>query len=140
MLSPFFAWFLSSAKIRSCLRMRLAFSSSLALAISTSSVTWRFLRSERCIGGGGWFKPAKSEREKGSVTTGRNYTPISARTAAGFNRGVPLAKRYRPKRLKALDGAVNKGRELRFRHGAYLGGFHVAVFEDHQGRDAPDAE
>src|ERR1700681_2393519 len=53
MLSPFFAWFLSSAKIRSCLRKRLAPSISLVLAISTSSVTGLDLRSDRCIGGPG---------------------------------------------------------------------------------------
>src|SRR5438067_1399306 len=51
MLSPFLAWFLSSAKIRSCLRSRLAPSISLVLAISTSSVTGLDLRSDRCIGG-----------------------------------------------------------------------------------------
>jgi hypothetical protein len=37
--SPFFAWFLSSAKIRSCLRIRLAFSMPFDTAISTSLET-----------------------------------------------------------------------------------------------------
>src|SRR5258705_3690249 len=48
--SPFLARFFRSAKISSCLRSRLAPSISLAIAISTSSVTWRFFRSDRCIG------------------------------------------------------------------------------------------
>ena len=48
--SPFFAWSFSSAKIRSCFLMRLAFSTSFAVAISMSSLTCRFLRSDKCIG------------------------------------------------------------------------------------------
>src|SRR6185295_17415130 len=47
--SPFLARFFSSAKISSCLRRRFAPSISLVMAISTSSVTWRFFRSDRCI-------------------------------------------------------------------------------------------
>src|SRR6266404_7781568 len=49
MLSPFFAWFFSIAKMRSCLRMRFAPSISLVLAISTNSVTGLDLRSDRCM-------------------------------------------------------------------------------------------
>src|SRR5471030_1697020 len=47
--SPFFARFFKSAKISSCLRRRLAPSISFVIDISTSSVTWRFFRSDRCI-------------------------------------------------------------------------------------------
>src|SRR5216684_1257145 len=50
--SPFFAWFLSSAKIRSCLRMRFAPSMPFDIAISTSCVTWCDFSSERCKGMG----------------------------------------------------------------------------------------
>src|SRR6516225_8870946 len=70
MLSPFFAWFLSSAKMRSCLRIRLAPSISLVLAISTSSVTGLDLRSDRCIDGG---------------VAGKTHAALRA---AGFNRGI----------------------------------------------------
>src|SRR5215472_17249860 len=49
MLSPFFAWFFNSAKIRSCLRIRFAPSISLVLAISTSSVTGLDFRPDRCM-------------------------------------------------------------------------------------------
>src|SRR5205085_9019626 len=52
MLSPFFACCFSIAKMRSCLRIRLAPSSSFAFAISTSSVTGLDLSSDRCIVGG----------------------------------------------------------------------------------------
>src|SRR5262249_5122867 len=43
-------WLFSMAKIRSCLRMRLAFSMPLATAISTSCVTWCAFSSDRCMG------------------------------------------------------------------------------------------
>src|SRR5512146_1510716 len=58
--SPFFAWFLSMAKMRSCLRRRFAPSIWLATAMSTSSVTWRDFNSERCID-----DRIKDEREPG---------------------------------------------------------------------------
>src|SRR6185369_9990961 len=48
--TPFFAWLLSSAKIRSCLRRRLAFSMPWPTAISTSAVTWCVFSSERWAG------------------------------------------------------------------------------------------
>src|SRR5262250_2713204 len=70
MLSPFFAWFLSRAKIRSCLRIRLAPSISLVLAISTSSVTGLDLRSDRCMDGWG---------------AGRNRSSLWRRRAAAFS-------------------------------------------------------
>lgn len=38
-----------------------------------------------------------------------------------------------------LDHAVNKCRQLGFGQGADLGAGHIAVIEDHQGRDAADA-
>ena len=61
MLSPFFAWLFSSAKMRSCLRIRLAPSISFVLAISTSSVTCLALSSDRCMGGNG-VEAADDER------------------------------------------------------------------------------
>jgi len=48
--TPFFAWLFSSAKMRSCLRIRLAFSMPLDTAMSTSCETWCAFSSERCIG------------------------------------------------------------------------------------------
>src|SRR4051794_30994688 len=48
--SPFFAWLFSSAKIRSCLRSRLAFSMPLVTAMSTSWVTCSSFSSDRCMG------------------------------------------------------------------------------------------
>src|SRR6185503_8030218 len=50
METPFFAWLLSRAKMRSCFLSRLAFSMPLDTAISTSCETWCALSSERCIG------------------------------------------------------------------------------------------
>src|SRR5262249_35433227 len=52
----------------------------------------------------------------------------------------PPAKQYRRKRLKALDGAVNKCGELRLGQRPHLGGFDVAVLEDHQSGNPADAE
>src|SRR6476619_2100251 len=55
--SPFFAWCLRRAKTSSCLRRRFAPSSSLAIAMSTSSDTCLSLRSDKYIPGdlpGGW--------------------------------------------------------------------------------------
>ena len=62
MLSPFFAWFFSSAKIRSCLRMRLAPSISFVLAMSRSSVTCLVLSSESCMGVGDVRKGRRAAR------------------------------------------------------------------------------
>src|SRR3972149_9131023 len=42
-------------------------------------------------------------------------------------------------RVTSSDIAVNKCRQLGFGHGADLGGFDIAVLEQHQGRDAADA-
>src|SRR5258706_12614640 len=50
MASPFLAWCLRRAKTSSCLRRRFAPSSSLAIAMSTSSETCLSFRSDRCIG------------------------------------------------------------------------------------------
>src|SRR5512147_3045764 len=93
MLSPFFAWFFSRAKMRSCLRRRLAFSISLALAISTSSVTWRFLRSDRCmVAVGEWTlgsadtgDGARTERGEGGDWLA-HWRPLLG--AAGWDRTV----------------------------------------------------
>src|SRR5436190_15964367 len=64
MLSPFFAWFFSSAKMRSCLRRRLAPSISLVLAISTSSVTGLDFRSDRCMEGVSYGRKAGRSPDK----------------------------------------------------------------------------
>src|SRR5258708_12762736 len=47
--SPFFAWCFNRAKTSSCLRRRLAPSSSLVFAMSTSSDTCLSLRSDKCM-------------------------------------------------------------------------------------------
>src|SRR5205823_4446459 len=43
-------------------------------------------------------------------------------------------------RIKRSDVAVKESRELGFRERAHAGGLDVAVLEEHQRRDAPDAE
>ncbi len=53
MLSPFFAFFFSSAKMSSCLRMRLAFSMLSASAISRSWLTCNCLSSDKFMAYGG---------------------------------------------------------------------------------------
>src|SRR6185503_10442984 len=108
--SPFLAWLFSRAKMSSCLRRRLAPSSSAVLAVSTSSWTCLSLRSDRCITrsyeGGFWDGP-------GDVT-GRNCG-------------------------ERLDVAVDEGCELGLGQGAHLGGFDRAVLEEHERRDPADA-
>src|ERR1700757_3602047 len=106
MLSPFFAWFFSSAKIRSCLRMRFAPSISLVLAISTNSVTGLDLRSDRCmdvrVGGnrrGG--NPATALFELG-FDAGDGTAPVMA--TRGFGGPRQLALHAREARLSAAKG------------------------------------
>ena len=66
--------------------------------------------------------------------------------AAGSLAGTPLdagsgcRRQCESLRLTSLDIAVNEGGELRFRQRADLGGLDVAVLEQHQRRDAADAE
>src|SRR6185436_2078210 len=118
--SPFFAWCLRRAKTSSCLRRRLAPSSSLAIAMSTSSVTCFSLRSERCIAGRetdweGWEDGPEDH-------TGRdcNYGLRGWEDSSW------------------LDVAVDEGGELRLRQGADLLRFERAVLEQHERRDAAD--
>src|SRR4051812_40659370 len=73
--SPLLARFLSSAKISSCLRRRLALSISLVTAISTSSVTWRFFRSDKCI-----------EVDSEGTARNRNYGKLETRKELALNR------------------------------------------------------
>src|SRR6185436_5103630 len=73
--TPFFAWLFSMAKIRSCLRMRLAFSMPLATAISTSCVTWCAFSSDRCMGIG----TAPPDAAAGAASV-----PWDARTSGGW--------------------------------------------------------
>src|SRR6266850_2218784 len=109
--SPFFAVFFSMAKIRSCLRIRLAPSMPFATAISTSWVTWCCFSSERCIGMGG-----------GGVGAASGETGSAAQ------------------RVSISDVAVKEGGELRLRERPHARRLDVAVLEQHQGRDAADAE
>ena len=104
MLSPFLAWFLSSAKISSCLRMRFALSTSFLVAMSRSSETWRFFRSDKCID----CDPYGWEREKRGKAASASGPPVSCR---GAGRPSPESLRGR---LWTLDVAVNKCRELGF--------------------------
>src|SRR5262245_24986566 len=103
MLSPFLAWFLSSAKMSSCLRMRLAPSTSFLDAISRSSPTCRFLRSDRCIN---FDSVWVDSGEEGGETTPASGAPVSGCGAGGLSPG-----RLRGK-FGDLDMAVNKCRQL----------------------------
>src|SRR6266478_110055 len=72
---------------------------------------------------------------------------LAARTTFGFccwnpapsvsSQGGGLNYLYR---IKRSDVAVKESRELRFRERAHPGGLDVAVLEEHQRRDSPDAE
>src|SRR5262252_8934514 len=148
MLSPFFACCFSMAKIRSCLRIRLAPSSSLVLAISTSSVTGLDLSSDRCMGGA---RKGRERRRAAEGNTGR------FRAREGFPGGRPNFQaapwnlpRSRPGKTGARRGtkvsltgsevAVNKGSELGLRQRADLLRVRLAALEQDQCRNAPDAE
>src|SRR5690348_16549601 len=141
--SPFFAWCLRRAKTSSCLRSRLAPSSSFVFAMSTSSETCLSLRSERCMprtcldvvvsgnGPGRHHGPQKHERSW--IQPGREET------LRGFFLETVRANSQDGIRLAVSDIAVNEGGELGFRQGPDLGRLEVAVLEEHQGRDAADA-
>src|SRR5918997_4492069 len=132
------------AKIRSCLRIRLAFSMPLAVAISTSWVTWCVFSSERCVG------IATAPAVGAGVDSGLGERTASGGTAWGLLLlGVCALKCRAPdylswksawQSLKASDVAVKKGRELGLGQRADAGGLDVAVLEQHQRRDAADAE
>src|SRR5881396_3072404 len=121
--SPFFAVFFSMAKIRSCLRIRLAPSMPFATAISTSWVTWCCFSSDRCIGMGGGGLGAAScsigERTT-SVSTAWDLL-IFGKGAEGVGAENLLPLRLAGKsgsavqRVSILDVAVKEGGELRLR-------------------------
>src|SRR5688500_13542588 len=147
--TPFFAWLFSRAKIRSCLRMRLAFSMPLPTAILTSCVTWWAFSSDRCIGmagapAGGWAVSGPGDERTASgcaacdlLILGKCALGSGARSSWGYC--LPRIGGG-TQSVKASDVAVKKSRELRFGEGAYAGGLHVAVLEQHQRGDAADAE
>ena len=118
----------------SCLRRRLAPSISLVMAISTSSVTWRFFRSDRCMavryseGGARRKTSGKRIRRLPRSFTLVRHAPEWVRLPADL-----------VLELTSSDIAVNKRRELGFGEGADLGRLDVAVLEQHQSRDAADA-
>src|SRR5438309_1005954 len=146
--SPFFAVFFSMAKIRSCLRIRLAPSMPFATAISTSWVTWCCFSSDRCIGMGGGGLGAAScsigERTT-SVSTAWDLL-IFGKGAEGVGAENLLPLRLAGKsgsaaqRVSILDVAVKEGGELRLRERPDARRLDVAVLEQHQRRDAADAE
>src|SRR5436190_17101298 len=121
--SPFLAWCLRSANTSSCLRRRLAPSSSLAIAMSTSSVTCFSLRSERCIAGGG---PPGSWR-------GTSPGDLTGRKTATAGKGVCGTCGLV---LRLSDVAVNEGGELRLGKRPHLLRLERAVLEEHERRDA----
>src|SRR5688500_6253142 len=121
--SPFLAWCLRSAKTSSCLRRRLAPSSSLAIAMSTSSVTCFSLRSERCIPeevlGEVGEQPGKTARagdygkwKKGSGLAASCYWGRCGIFSAGAADGG-RANSQGEFRVSGSDVAVNESRKLR---------------------------
>src|SRR6185436_332317 len=165
--SPFFAWFLSMAKIRSCLRRRLAFSMPLLVAISTSWETWWLFSSDRCIEWGMGVPGAASGA--GAACSADSGRAVDERTASGgtawglvilgkcallncCGRRATLLENqprrmlpnrggaYAQDRLRPSDIAVKEGGELRFGERADAGRLDVAVLEQHQRGDAADAE
>src|SRR5262249_3118937 len=135
--SPFFARFFRSAKISSCLRMRLAPSISFDVAISRSWLTCCVFSSDRCIkrpSGMNDLRPFERrswEPKRGGFAPGYSY--LQARRAGGSRR-LPRARR-----IVTLDVAVKERRQLRLRQRTDLLRFHVAVLEQHQRRYAADA-
>src|SRR5712664_657758 len=134
--SPFLARFFRSAKISSCLRMRLAPSISFDVAISSSWLTCCVLSSDKCI-----RRPSGDERPQTVRTENREpkrggfapeYSPFCRRRRAGCY----ICCRPFARRIETLDVAVKKCGELRLGQGPYLLRLNVAVLEKHERRYA----
>src|SRR6185436_5763211 len=137
--SPFFAWCLSMAKMRSCLRIRLAPSTPLVVAFSSRSETCRVLSSESCM----LFRcDAPSIEWIAASAAADVFEKEDALDPARgcCHRAVVQSGAVTTQRVGFLDIAVKKGGQLRFGERADLGRLHVAVLEQHQGGDAADAE
>src|SRR5436190_12938521 len=124
----------------SCLRMRFAPSTSFLTAMSTSSPTWRFLRSDRCMDWSCDTEMEPRERDgrkedacRRAVRQGAPYNFIFSGNAG------PEGFRMRQNRVARSDMAVNKRGELRFGDCADLRRLHRTVLENHQRRDAADS-
>src|SRR5437667_10281958 len=108
--SPFLARFFRSAKISSCLRMRLAPSISFDVAISSSWLTCCVLSSDKCIkrpSGMNDLRPFERksrEPKRGGFAPG--YSPLQAPGGRLLNLLPAFAGR-----IVALDVAVKKCRE-----------------------------
>src|SRR5438105_1751349 len=110
MLSPFLACVLSSAKIRSCLRIRLAPSISIVLAMSRSSETCVVLSSERCMG----RKRSRANTTKGGLAgpmndAGAGFWELPAPRKEGGgagNRSPALKRQHRLTTLEAPARAL----------------------------------
>src|SRR5689334_18798716 len=140
--SPFLAWCLRSAKTSSCLRRRLAPSSSLAIAMSTSSETCLSLRSDKCMPRA--CLVCVRERARKTSRAAETQREFGSAWLRGDAAGVFSWKTARTSsqdaiRVAVSDIAVNEGGKLRLGHGAHLGRLEVAVLEQHQGGDAADA-
>src|ERR1043166_2723650 len=160
--TPFFAWLFSSAKMRSCLRIRLAFSMPLDTAMSTSCETWCAFSSERCIGIATGLAAGVPAFCAGVESWG-----CCERTASGWaacdllmlgtyvRTAAPEPWRWTTlldsppsgmegaltqARIKASDVAVKESGQLRLRQRAHARRLDVAVLEEHQRGDAADAE
>src|SRR5688572_21275548 len=111
--------------MRSCLRMRFAPSISFLTAISTSSPTWRFFNSDKCIDGSLGVVPSGDEdSDRGVGAAGIGSGSTRARTLAAGE-----ASDLFRERLAGSDIAVNERGELRLGYRAHLGSFGVAVLE-----------
>src|SRR3954471_23590453 len=152
--SPFFACAFSIAKMRSCLRMRLAFSMPAVVAISTSCVTWSAFSSERCMPiapvpgvdsvdsgrGDGWTASGCAACDLliwGGAGIVRREIFLRLRSSCLPRRHI---RRDCQQRVRCLDIAVKKCRQLRLRERTDARGLDIAVLEEHQRRDAADAE
>src|SRR4051794_34210878 len=153
MLSPFFAWLLSSAKMRSCLRMRLAPSISIELAMSRSSLTCLALSSERCMArakerriAAGTAGGTAAEKRIGKLQCRRRKERHPS--SAGPRAGVPapetsLSDDRAPgqvgRSVTGLEIAVKERGQLRLGERADLLRMHLPrLVQDHR-RDAADA-
>src|SRR5688572_1860131 len=115
----------------SCLRRRFAPSTSFLTAMSTSSPTWRFFRSDRCMDcsrNTGGTRERRREEQRPRLNCSNLYL---WRSGPGVQ---ALAGR-----LAKSDMAVNKRGQLRFRERPHLRRLDRAVLEDHECRDAADA-
>src|SRR6266850_4748423 len=133
--SPFLARFFRSAKISSCLRMRLAPSISFDVAISSSWLTCCVFSSDKCIKRPTGMNDLRPFERKTWEPKRGGFAPAYTTTSTTLYRRGNGRLTYRPpyaRRIESLNVAVKKRGQLRLGQGPDLLRLHVAILEQHQ--------